>query len=217
VKTISKVSPVFCFGLAIAAFAVEPSAPLFENDDVKVMRALEKAHVKGSFHEHKPNRVMVYLQSGKQRFEYQNGRQPAVFDWKAGQVVWSPADGMHSPEVVGDEPFNIVEVELKKPGAGQAVAAKLDKKLFTTEFDNDQVRAVRLTLAAHKATQTMVFPGKHVAIFLSDQEIRVTDAHGAVETMKHKLGEATWDGPGSQKLENVGNKPLEVVLVELKY
>src|SRR5258708_34690995 len=96
-----------------AAMPVEPGAPLFENDEVKVVRALEKAHVKGKAHEHKVNRVMVYLQSGKQRFEYQDGRKPETFDWKAGQVVWSPASGMHAPEVVGDDPFNIAEVELK--------------------------------------------------------------------------------------------------------
>src|SRR6202011_4863791 len=100
----------------LAALPVEPSAPLFENDQVKVLRALEKAHLKGKAHEHKMNRVMIYLQSGRQRFEYQDGRKPAVFDWTAGQVKWSPADGMHSPEVIDDAPFNIIEVELKKPG-----------------------------------------------------------------------------------------------------
>src|ERR1700730_4174330 len=96
----------------LAALPTQPSATLFENDQVKVVRALEKAHVKGKAHEHKVNRVMVYLQSGRQRFEYQDGRQPETFDWKAGQVVWSPASGMHSPEVVSDDPFNIMEVEL---------------------------------------------------------------------------------------------------------
>ena len=116
-KTISKVQLVLFCATAMGLFAVEPSATLLENGDVKVVRALEKAHVKGSFHDHKVNRVMVYLQDGSQRFEYQDGRQPRVFDWKAGQVVWSPAEGMHSPEVISDAAFNIIELELKKPGA----------------------------------------------------------------------------------------------------
>src|SRR4051812_27475467 len=101
-------------GLSVfAGPAAEPSAKLFENDQVNVVRALEKPHVKGKFHEHKTNRVMIYLQSGSQRFEYQDGKKPERFDWKAGQVKWSPASGMHAPETVTDGPFNIIEIELK--------------------------------------------------------------------------------------------------------
>src|SRR4051794_30828172 len=101
---------------ALAAATAEPSAKLFENDQVNVVRALEKPHVKGKFHEHKTNRVMIYLGSGSQKFEYQDGRKPGNFNWKAGEVKWSVADGMHSPEVTTNEPFNIVEVEVKKAG-----------------------------------------------------------------------------------------------------
>src|SRR3954451_22648766 len=92
----------------LGAIPVEPSAPLFENDQVNVVRALEKPHVKGKFHEHKTNRVMIYLQAGSQKFEYQDGRKPENFNWKAGQVKWSVAEGMPSPEVTPDEPFNII-------------------------------------------------------------------------------------------------------------
>ena len=139
----------------IAALPVEPGATLFENDQVKAVRALEKAHVKGKFHEHKMNRVMVYLQDGQQRFEYQDGRKPEVFDWTAGQVKWSPANGMHSPEVTGDAPFNIVEVELKKPGSGKAISSsldpvKIDPKHYKVEFENDQVRVLRVKIGAHE-------------------------------------------------------------------
>ena len=112
--------------LLAATIAVEPSATVFENDSVKVVRALEKPHVKSKFHEHTTNRVMVYLQSGKQRFEYQDGRKPAVFEYKAGQVLFSKPEGMHSPEVISDEPFNIIEVELKKPGTGKKIVTPLD-------------------------------------------------------------------------------------------
>jgi hypothetical protein len=43
--------------MGLFAVELQPSATLFENGDVKVSRATEKAHVKGSFHEHKVNRV----------------------------------------------------------------------------------------------------------------------------------------------------------------
>ena len=142
-----------CCG-ALAAAGVEPSAALFENDQVKVVRALEKAHVKGKFHEHKMNRVMVYLQPGRQRFEYQDGRPPAAFDWTQGQVLWSPADGMHSPEVVSNGDFNIIEIELKKPGTGKTIADRLDPLTvdpghYKLEFENNQVRVLRVTIGPH--------------------------------------------------------------------
>ncbi len=71
-------------------------------------------------------------------------------------MVWSPPEGMHSPEVTGDDPFNIVEVELKKPAAGKPArdAIKLDQQSghYKVEVENDQVRVLRLTLGAHAIT-----------------------------------------------------------------
>jgi len=212
---------ILCCAAGLCAIAVEPSATLFENGDVKVSRALEKPHVKGSFHEHKVNRVMVYLQAGNQRFEYRDGRKPAVFDWKAGQVVWSVPDGIHSPEMVSDEPLNIIEVELKKPGAGKPPAMKrdalkVDSKHYKLEFENDQVRVLRMTLGAHQSTPMIGHPGNDLAIFLTDQETRATDSNGRVETAKHKAGEVAWQTANTQKLENTGETPLELLLLELR-
>jgi mannose-6-phosphate isomerase-like protein (cupin superfamily) len=204
VKIISKVQLLFCCSALLGAIAVQPGATLFENDDVKVVRALEKAHVKGKFHEHTSNRVMVYLQNGKQRFEYQDSRKPVAFDWKAGQVVWSPPEGMHSPEVTGDDPFNIIEVELKKPAAGKPAhdAARLDSKHFKVELENDQVRVLRVTLGAHQSAPVRDSHNR-VAIFLTD-------------TANHKAGDAAWETAADEKIDNPGDKPLEMVLVELR-
>lgn len=181
---------------------------MFENDQVKVVRALEKAHSKGGFHEHKPNRVMIYLQAGRQRFEYQDGRQPAVFDWKPGQVVWSKADGMHAPEVISDEPFNIIEIELKKPGTGKTIgsphdALTSDLKHYSLEFENSQVRVLKLKLGAHESTPTVAHTLNSVVVFLTP-------------AAPHKAGEAIWKPAGTYKEENPGVNPLEIVVVEVK-
>jgi hypothetical protein len=201
VKTLSFIQLAVC-STALTMFAADPSAPMFENDQVKVFRALEKAHVKGGFHEHKPNRVMIYLQAGKQRFEYQDGRQPAVFDWKPGQVVWSKAEGMHSPEVIGDDPFNIIEVELKKPGTGKTLD-RAERKHYTVELENDQVRVLRLKLKAGEATAASAHPLNSVEVFLTPSGT-------------HKAGDAAWKPAGTYKMENTGSSPVEMVIVELK-
>ena len=194
---------------------------LFENDQVKVVRALEKAHVKGKAHEHKMNRVMVYLQSGRQRFEYTDGRKPEVFDWKDGQVVWSPANGTHAPEVVGDNPFNIVEVELKKPGGGMFNAStldplKVDPKHYKLEFENDQVRVLRVAVGAHETAPMHEHALNRVTVYLTDQKFQVTTADGMMETVQHKAGDAAWGTPLKHKEENVSDQPFEAVVVEIK-
>jgi hypothetical protein len=209
-----------CFA-GFAAMPVEPGAPLFENDQVKVVRALEKAHVKGKVHEHKVNRVMIYLQSGKQRFEYQDGRKPAVFDWTAGQVVWSPANGMHAPEVISDESFNIVEVELKKPGTGKAITSsldpiKVDPKHYHVEFENDQVRVLRVKIGGHEVAPMHEHSLNRVTVYLTDQNFRVTSADGKADSVQHKAGEAAWGTPLTHKEENSSDKAFEALVVEIK-
>jgi hypothetical protein len=222
VRTLS-LTPILLFsiGLATAGIAVAPSATIFENDQAKVVRALEKVHVKGSFHEHKTNRVMIYLQSGKQRFEYKDGRKPAEFEYKAGEVRWSPPEGMHSPEVISNEPFNIVEVELKKPGTGKKIVTKLDPpkldpKHYKVEFENDQVRVIRAHMGPHESVPLHEHTLNRVTVFLTDQNIKSTDSEGKVQVGTHKAGEAIWSTPITHKEENLNAAPFEVIAVEIK-
>lgn len=208
-------------GVAAASIAVEPSATILENDQVKVVRALEKPHVKGKFHEHKLNRVMIYLQAGSQRFEYQDGRKPAVFTYKAGEVKWSPADGMHSPESLGDQPFNIIEIELKKPGTGKKITSpldplKVDSKHQKLEFENDQVRVIRARLGPHDSVPMHEHSLNRVAVLLTDQNILSTSADGKQQTVQHKAGEALWGTPLKHKEQNMNDAPFEIVVVDLK-
>jgi len=205
----------------LGAITVEPAGPVLENDQVKVVRALEKAHVKGKFHEHKMNRVMIYLQPGQQRFEYQDGRKPMLFNWKEGQVEWSPADGMHSPEVLTENPFNILEVELKKPGTGKAIASKLDPikvdpKHYKVEFENNQVRVLRVKIEGHGVAPMHEHSLNRVTVFLTDQDFSTKDSTGKAATSKHKAGEAIWGTPITHTETNLSDRPFEVVAVELK-
>ena len=205
----------------LGAITVEPTATLFENDQVKVVRALEKSHVKANFHQHKLNRVMIYRQPGRQRFEYQDGRQPEVFDWTAGEVRWSAADGMHSPEVVSNDPFNIIEVELKQPGTGKAVSGaldplKTDPKHYSLEFENAQVRVLRVKIEAHGTAPMHQHSVNRVTVFLTNQEFRVTDSTGKMQIVKHKAGDVVWGTPTTHTEENLSDQPFEVVAVELK-
>ena len=203
------------------AIPVQPSAVLFENDQVKVIRALEKAHVKGKFHDHKLNRVMIYLQPGTQRFEYQDGKTADVAEWHAGDAKWSEASGMHSPEVTSDSPFNIIEIELKLPGSGKPITSnldpvKVDPRDYKVEFENAQVRVIRAKIGPHGVAPNHEHPLNRITVFLTDQDFRVTDSKGTVTLPKHKAGDAAWGTPVIHTEENLSDQPFEVIAIELK-
>jgi beta-alanine degradation protein BauB len=207
-------------GAALASIPTAPSAPLLENNEVKVVRALEKSQVVGKFHQHDMNRVMVYLESGRQRFEYQDGRKPEVFDWKAGQVVWSPPTGMHKPEVL-DHDFDIIEIELKTQGTDKATTSKLDPLKvdpahYKLEFENPQVRVLRVKIPAHGATPMHEHSTDRVTVFLTDQNFRTKDSTGKVATVEHKAGDVAWGTPVEHSEQNLSDQPFEAVTVEIK-
>lgn len=207
-------------GAALAPIPTAPSAVLFDNNEVKVARALEKYQVVGKFHQHEMNRVMIYLQSGRQRFTYQDGRKPAVFDWKAGQVVWSAPSGMHSPEALDDD-FNIIEIELKTPGTGEPINAsldplKVDPGHYKLEFENPQVRVLRVRIPPHGVAPMHSHSTDRVTVFLTDQNFRTKDPTGKVETVEHKAGDVAWGTPIEHTEQNLSDQPFEAVTVEIK-
>jgi quercetin dioxygenase-like cupin family protein len=211
---------VLLLGAALASIPTSPSAVLIENNEVKVARALEKNQVVGKFHQHDMNRVMIYLQSGRQQFEYQDGRQPAVFDWKAGQVVWSPPSGMHSPKVL-DHDFDIIEIELKNPGTDKAITGdldplKVDPGHYTLEFENPQVRVLRVKIPPHGVAPMHAHPTDRVTVFLTDQNFQTKDSTGKVTTVEHKAGDVAWGTPIEHTEQNLSDQPFEAVSVELK-
>jgi beta-alanine degradation protein BauB len=163
---------------------------------------------------------MIYLQSGRQRFQYQDGRQPAVFDWKEGQVVWSPPTGMHSPEVL-DHDFNIIEIELRNRGTDKALTSdldplKIDPAHYKLEFENPQVRVLRATIPPHEVTPMHMHSTDRVTVFLTDQDFRTRDSTGKVVTVEHKAGDVVWSTPVEHAEENVSDQPFEAVTVEIK-
>ena len=84
----------------------------FENDQVRVVRAVYGPHEKSSMHEH-PDCVAVYLTDGHIRITLPDGRTGEPFV-KAGQSMWHPA-GKHAVENLGSTPFELVLTELKVP------------------------------------------------------------------------------------------------------
>jgi phage host-nuclease inhibitor protein Gam len=205
---------------AAGMLAAQTNQPPIDNDQVRVIIAHEKPHVKTPLHEHKFNRVMVYLQAGRQDITPQNGPK-TVLNFRAGEVKWSPMSGMHTAEVVSNAPVTIVELECKKPGNGKTVEARLDPlkvdpQDYKLEFENDQVRVIRVHMAAHRQVPMHEHTLNRVVIYLTPQNGRMTSPDGKVETAQHQAGEVSWGGPVTHKEENLMDSPFEAIMVEFK-
>jgi quercetin dioxygenase-like cupin family protein len=208
--------------LALAAnlSAQGPQVPI-ENDQVRVVKVVDQPHHKGAPHDHKMNRVMIYLTAGRQEITPVGGKA-AVLEFKAGDVKWSPATGMHVSEIVSDQPVTIVELELKKP-AGEAKKVtvaldpvKVDPKDYKVEFENSQVRVVRVRIGAHQKVPLHEHTLNRVVCYVTDQNGSMTTPDGKTETAQHQAGEVSWGGPTKHREENLRDGPFEAVVVEFK-
>ncbi len=212
-------APLF-FTVAATLFAQAVSVPI-ENEKVKVVKVTQTPHNKTKLHKHDMNRVMIYLQPGKQDFEYQ-GSKPNTVSWKGGQALWSPAAGMHIAEIVSNDPVTIVELELKNKGAKEKVKGaatdplKIDPKHYKVEFENDQVRVIRVKIGPKQSVPMHEHSLDRIVVYITDQDFKVTGADGKEVMAKHKAGDVGFSTPSTHKEENLSDKPFEIVVVELK-
>jgi quercetin dioxygenase-like cupin family protein len=205
---------------ALASTVLAQRTTPVENDQVRVLSVVDKpTEKKGAMHEHSMNRVMIYLDEGKQRLSFQDGR---VVDRtvKPGMVIWDPKGGMHQSENPGSNPVRIVEIELKgEPKAFTAPALdplKVYPQGYKIEFENPQVRVVRVNIPAGTKIPLHEHGLNRVNVFLQPQKMRVTPEGGAATELAATQGEVRWGTPGRHVEENLGTGTFEVLMVEIK-
>jgi len=92
---------------------------------------------------------------------------------------------------------------------------KVDSKHYKVEFENDQVRVLRITYGPGEKSVMHEHPAS-MAVFLTDGQAKFTLPDGKTQDAPVKAGSTQW-GDGSKHLpENTGDKAFELILVELK-
>jgi len=94
-------------------------------------------------------------------------------------------------------------------------AAKVDPKHYKVEFENDQVRVLRITYAPGEKGVMHSHP-EGVVVFLTDGNGKFTFPDGKTQDTKFKAGQVIWSPETTHQPENIGKKPFEVIQVELK-
>lgn len=92
---------------------------------------------------------------------------------------------------------------------------KVDPKHYKVEFENDRVRILRITYGAHEKSTMHEHPDA-VAVFLTDGRSKFTLPDGKAQDSAFKAGTTMWTPAGKHLPENMGDKPFELILVEMK-
>jgi quercetin dioxygenase-like cupin family protein len=192
---------------AVALWGQPPSNVKIDSPQARVLVVTEQPHHPSALHEHPMNRVMVYLGSGQMLRTTPDGKTQKL-EFKAGDVRWSPAEGPHTSEYVIDHPFQLVEIELKnKPEPHVEMPGndplKADPKHYSLEFENDQVRVLRVRFGPHEKGVLHEHKLNHIVVYLTDQA-------------KGKAGEVRLDEPMTHTEENPLDHPVERIAIDLK-
>lgn len=178
-----------------------------DNSRMRVLVATEQPHKPSALHEHKMNRVMIYLGDGEMTYKW-NGKAEKV-TFKKGDVRWDPSIGEHIAENTGDQPFQMVIVELlDKPQSPPPVLSKkdplkLDPKHYKLELDNEQARVLRVRFGPNEKSVEHEHTYSNVVVSVNEE------ARGT--TVETRL-----DAPGTHTEENPLDSPVERFLIDVK-
>lgn len=92
---------------------------------------------------------------------------------------------------------------------------KVDPNHYKVEFENAQVRVLRIHYGAHEKSVMHSHPAS-VRVFLTDVHAKFTYPGGKSEEVQGKAGETGWAKAGVHLPENTGDNGFELILVELK-
>ena len=94
-------------------------------------------------------------------------------------------------------------------------AVKVDPKHYTVEFENDEVRVLRIKYGPHEKSIMHSHPAGVVTV-LTEMNTRFTFPDGKAEERQAKAGQVLPAVAETHLPENLSDQPFEAILVELK-
>ncbi len=164
---------------------------------------------------------MIYLDPMELVLRYQTGEVDHQ-KWKAGQVAWSPAGGLHTGENLVDHKTRVVEVELKKPPSGKPFVPgardplKVNPKNAKLEFENEYVRVFRCKYAANVREPLHEHTNDHrVTVAMGDVTLNLKTQGAEDRTGMLTAGQSLWSmGPVVHAAQ--ADRAVELIVIELK-
>ncbi len=189
----------------------------FENEAVRIVRIKYGAGEESVMHYH-PDSVAVFITDIEGQMTMSDGSIQQFAD-SAGTAVFNQA-GEHQPKNTSDSAWEVVEIELKQHDSATAEpggpsATEVDADHYTTEFENETVRIVRIAYGPGEESVMHYHPDS-VAVFVTDHLVQMTLPDGSTDEISANTGDVLFI-PGGQHLpKNISDSAWELVLVELK-
>lgn len=95
-------------------------------------------------------------------------------------------------------------------------APTADPQHYTVEFENADVRILRIKYPAHSKGNMHDHPHS-VTVMLTGGKLRGTKPDGKSNTSDSTKGVAIWEEAGPHQMENIGDEDFEAVRIELKH
>ena len=94
-------------------------------------------------------------------------------------------------------------------------ATEVDPDHYKVEFENEEVRVLRITYGPGEKSVMHSHPGG-VAVFLTDGNVEFTLPDGKTQDIQVEAGQVIWSPESAHQPENTGDKPFEVIQIEMK-
>ena len=94
-------------------------------------------------------------------------------------------------------------------------ATVVDSDHYKVEFENDQVRVLRITYGPGEKSVMHWHPDA-IAVDLTDGNFRMHSPDGTSVDRESQKGEVMWTKAVTHLPENLGDAPAEVILIEFK-
>ena len=202
--------PFLLAGMSVVPFqdsSVPAIAPRFDTPQARVIVATLQPRTPAlAKNGHATNRVLIYLDDGV--MTRKEGEQSSRIEFHRGDVRWRPSSGGYVAENISDHPIRILEIDLKGAPATTTPAtlldpAKVDPQHYKVEFENEQVRVLRIHYGAHEKGALHEHILNRVVVYLNDQPgARADDVRMA--------------GAAKHAEENASGQPADRIAVELK-
>jgi quercetin dioxygenase-like cupin family protein len=189
---------------------------VFQNEYVRVIRAVFPTGYVTLFHTHSADNVAVTIEGGKIRTELK-GEQPKDSEVVAGGVSFARASYTHRISNIGATTVRFIDAEILAALSGAAASSVGDelqgRKLVS---ENARARIYRVTLAAGKST------GSHTSAMgcleVAVRGGRITRSQGKDgKTVEVSPGDFVWRAPGTaHTTKNAGQSIYEAIEIEWK-
>lgn len=204
------------------AVAVDPTHHnvLFENDHVRVFRALASPGDRSPMHTH-PSFVFVGLGTARLRMATPTAAN-VIFDIQPEQVLWLE-NAEHSWEMIAGQ-AHVVGVEVKAAGQGRVPpamtlpatdAARVDPTAHHVVLENDYVRVIEVLAGGGARSPMHSHSRGAVLISLGRSRIKGTGPDGNGQIIDTHPGQVIWANPASHSWE-IASGQSRLIVVEVK-